>query len=336
METVARTESTTRSLHRIVSLPVDLSEPIYEHYSLFKMGVQRDVLHYAELLAPIVKDLIAAKPERADWVLTSPPYHAIRSAANLLCCSTHDILKGTLPPTVAPSIAHIHHEQGFALVNSRGDYSMLSLKDRMASRHNSIGPITKNNGFYGRPVIFINDINVTGTQQREMQRYFDSIGAAAVCWLYIIEIEESIGRSEPQIEHSINNSTPLSISQFGRVLADEDIRYTSKCIWRLFAYTMEELRTLLGFLDDARKREILQMVTAEGRFTGDQLQAKMNLFQPEAAQNAKLSERSINNPVDGQIEASGVTPFCLPSTSLDRPVCVRHYRRSRMARLRHP
>jgi hypothetical protein len=268
---------------------VDLSEPIYAHYSLFKMGVHRSVLHYAEMLAPLVADVITANGAGTDWVLTSPTHHAIPCAANLLCWCIADVLKqgvlrGQWPATIAPSVVDIRHEHGIAAPQDfydgakYHDYSQLSWSDRIKSLQYSNHLMIKDASFADRAVVFINDINVTGTQQSDMQLYFQSVKTATVHWLYIIDVEESIGKSEPQLEYSINNATKLSIDELGRILTEEDIRYTTKCIWRLMAYETHDLERLLRALDTDRRRTILRLVVDEGRFTSDSFRERFELL----------------------------------------------------------
>jgi hypothetical protein len=278
-----------QALHTIRRLPVDLSEPIYAHYSLFKMGVHRSVLHYAEMLAPLVADVITANGAGTDWVLTSPTHHAIPCAANLLCWCIADVLKqgvlkGRWPGTIVPLLVDIRHEHGIAASQDSydaakyRDYSQLSWSDRVKSLRYSNHLIIKDAKFAGRAVVFINDINVTGAQQHDMELYFQSVNAATVHWLYIIDVEESLGKSEPQLEYFINNAAALSIDEFGRILADEDIRYTTKCIWRLMAYETHDLERLLRALDADRRSTILRLVVEEGRFDGDCFREKIELL----------------------------------------------------------
>jgi hypothetical protein len=268
---------------------VDLSEPIYAHYSLFKMGVRRNVLHYAEMLAPLAADLITANGAPADWILTSPPHHAIPCAANLLCWCIADVLKqgvsrGRWPVTIAPSVVAIRYQHGIAASPDSydhakyDDYSQLSWSDRVKSLQYPKHLMVKDATFAGRAVVFVNDINVTAAQQHDMQLYFQSVSAATVHWLYIIDVEESIGKAEPQLEYSINNAAKLSDEEFGRLLADEDIRYTTKCIWRLMAYETHDLERLLRGLDADRRSTILRLVVEEGRFEGDSFREKIELL----------------------------------------------------------
>src|SRR5215467_11426837 len=73
-------------LHRISATPIDPSDAIFREYPAFKMGVTRSVRHFAELLLPLVKRLIATVPSRSDWVFTAPAIQAqTPAAANLLC-----------------------------------------------------------------------------------------------------------------------------------------------------------------------------------------------------------------------------------------------------------
>jgi hypothetical protein len=278
--------SNTQALYRIDRWPLDLTDPIYSHYSLFKMGVHGNVRHYAEMLAPRVASLIEANQAPAGWVLTSPSHLAMPCAANLLCWCIADILKegvanGRWPATVAPSVVEILLQYGSPPADSPNggeyrDYSKLSLSDRVASLQGFIS-VADNASFVGRTIVFINDINVTGSHQRDMQIYFENAKAARVDWFYIIDVEESIGKSEPSLEHSINYVTHLSIEEFGRILAADGIRYTGKCIWRLMGHDLPDLERLFRGLGPSRRSMILQMITDEGRY-GESFREKIELL----------------------------------------------------------
>jgi len=286
MDAIVDTPSNTQALHRIQRWPLDLSEPIYAHYSLFKMGVRRNVLHYAERLAPLAADLLTFPGARQDWVLTSPTHHALPCAANLLCWCIADVLRqgvvrGRWPAAVVAPVVDIRHEHRIvgAYDPARfGDYSQLSWSDRVKSLQYSNHLMIEDARFAGRAVIFINDINVTGAQQRDMQTYFQSVNAATVHWVYIIDVEESLGKAEPQLEYAINNATPLSIDEFARVLAEEDIRYTTKCIYRLMACETRDLERIVRSLSADRRSTILRLVVEEGRLDGEAFREKVEML----------------------------------------------------------
>ena len=120
-------------------------------------------------------------------------------------------------------------------------------------------------------MIFVNDINVTGAQQRIMRRYFETVGAAQIHWLYIIDVENPLGREVPQIEYALNNLQYASFDEFANFVATADIDFTSKCIARVLSYDVRELARLLGILSERRRWRILALTLQEGRYGGDAL-----------------------------------------------------------------
>jgi hypothetical protein len=284
MDAVVDPRSNTQALHQIQRWPVDLREPIYADYSLFKLGVRRHVRHYAERLAPLAAELILQSEALLDWVLASPPHRAMPCAANLLCWDIADILQQSVANgRVAPSVVNLRYESPISPPDSAGDaqlcdYSQLSWNDRTKSLQDGNHRVIPDARLARRAVIFVNDINVTGAQQRDMQVYFERVNAAAVHWLYIFNVDESIGQAEPQLEHAINNAIPLSIEEFAGVLNEEEIAYTTKCLWRLMACERSDLERIFGALHADRRSAILRLVVGEGRFEGDAFREKVEIL----------------------------------------------------------
>ena len=84
-------KSETTSLHRITQLPLDANGEIFRHYAAFKLGVTSAVRHYAQLLLPLVKRLIA-ESEQTGWIITAPGIATQTPAgANLLCWELFDL-----------------------------------------------------------------------------------------------------------------------------------------------------------------------------------------------------------------------------------------------------
>lgn len=277
-------KGTALSLHRITQLPLDFSNPIYSQYPLMKLGVYESVLYYAKQLVPLAKQLMAANPEYEDWVLTSPPYFVISSGANRLCWRVEKLLKNTLPESFSVSAIDTRQKkrdwasQDHESLKKGHDYSKLTWEDRKKARAIESNFIIPDDSFRDRPVIFVNDINVTGAQRGIMEDYFQRMGAAIVNWLYVIDVDESIGKSEPKLENYINYSTHASLDEFARIIACENIQYTGKCIWRIFGYSLEEMELLVRRLDASRRAKILDMVVKEGRFDSTLFKEKMELL----------------------------------------------------------
>jgi hypothetical protein len=285
-------KDTVLSLHRITGLPINVSEPFYSDYPSLKLGVDESVLHYAKLFASLVEQLITTTPNYKDWVLTAPAYNVIPAAANLLCWRVYDLLKSQLPTSITLSVINIRETNRFSepedpkTLKKSYDYSKLNWQERIKSRERSSHFIIQEPAFRDRVVIFVNDINVTGTQQQFMQHYFEKVQAATVYWLYVIDIENSIGKSEPQLEHSINYSNFASFEEFAHIIAYANIQYTAKCIWRLFAYSVQELEQLFRTLDPDRKLKILELAVEEGRFNTDNFKEKIALLRAYCAQDS--------------------------------------------------
>ena len=83
--------SETIYLHSINELPFDAAADIFRRYPGFKLGVTQCVRYYAELMLPLVKELIANDDAHNDWVFTAPAITSQTPAgANLLCRDLFD------------------------------------------------------------------------------------------------------------------------------------------------------------------------------------------------------------------------------------------------------
>lgn len=273
------------SLFKITQYPFDISDPIFTRYPLFKLGVHSGVRHYAQQLAPLVEQLvISTAPHGTNWVLSAPPYKVIPAAANFLCWNIYDVLREKFAASNNLSLIDIRERKGSASnvstdhITNFYDYSKFSKEDRIKTRERESANIIHENGFRDRAVIFINDIKVTGAQQRVMHGYFSSVKATTVHWVYLIDVEPSIGACHPQLENEINYSALASFEEYAHLLATENMCYTSKCIWRLFAYSVEELEQIFSMLEIDHKEKILELALAEDFFHADFFVDKIKLL----------------------------------------------------------
>ena len=124
----------------------------------------------------------------------------------------------------------------------------------------------------------MNDIKVTGTHQRYMQQAFAKVDPPQICWLYILAIDREIAEAEPEVEYAINHSRIASFEEFADLIATHNLEYTSRCITRLLCYELSKLAKLFQMLDVGRKKAILELATAEGRFSGDYFKEKIDLL----------------------------------------------------------
>jgi hypothetical protein len=259
-------DSETVSLHRLSELPFNADDEIFREYPGFKLGVTRCVRHYAKLLLPVVKEIIANDTEQGDWILTAPAITAqTPAAANLLCWELFDLYlqdKGTS----SLSLIDMHHESDTTWddwkdPNKSQDYAKLEFTDRVTEHKRISQRLSRNDNFRERPVLFVNDICVTGAQQHAMRQYFDDVNAASVKWLYLIVADPEIGRTDPTMEWRINFA---SFDDLLRMVSQEQIQFTGKCVQRLMSLGLAELEQVLGALDLERRTRILEVAMRNG------------------------------------------------------------------------
>jgi PRTase ComF-like len=271
----------TICLHRISELPFDPQSEIFRHYPGFKLGVVESVRYYARLLLPLVRQLIANDLEHTGWILTGPAIASeTLAAANLLCRElSHLYLReGDTGNDKELSLIDLHYDnESTASI----DYANLDLADRLTLRERLSRSLVRNADFQGRPILFVNDVCVTGAQQHAMQEYFDRDGAACVRWLYIFVIDPEIGRANPKIEWEINFAP---FEELLRMVSREQIQFTGKCMTKLMNLSSAELEQVLRALDAERRTRLLELATLNGFQNLDGFEEQMKLLRSYAAE----------------------------------------------------
>jgi hypothetical protein len=256
-------------LHRISVTPVDPSDAIFGEYPAFKLGVTRSVRHFAELLLPLLKRSVASESEHTGWILTAPPIaNRTPAAANLLCWELFRLCQRDRELDAGKvTLIEIQHDSESATSiewkdpTKSQDYAKLDFEDRVMERERSSRRLVHNAEFQDRPVLFVNDICVTGAQQHTMQQYFDRAEVACVRWLYVIAVDQEIGRSNPEIEWQINF---VPFADLLRMVSREQIQFTSKCVQRLMHLSIAELDQVLQALNTERRARLLELAVLNG------------------------------------------------------------------------
>jgi len=256
----------TLSLHCINKLPLDADAEIFREYPAFKLGVADGVRYYAQLLLPLVKRLIASGSEHTGWLLTAPPIGAqTPAAANLLCWELFDLyLRERNNQELSLIEIQYDNEPTTAAEWSDSksqDYAKLDFAERVTERERLSRRLVRNPDLRGRPILFVNDICVTGAQQHTMQQYFDQAEAACVRWLYVIVVDPEIGRTKPEIEWQINFAP---FEDLLRMVSREEIQFTGKCVQRLMRLSVAELDQVLQALSRERRTQLLELTLLNG------------------------------------------------------------------------
>jgi hypothetical protein len=249
----------TTSLHYISELPLNSDSEFFRRYPGFKLGVSDNVRYYARLLLPLVQRLIAGSSNYHNWILTGPAIAAQTPAgANLLCRELFDLYSREHNNSRELSLIEIQYDnESTAAI----DYAKLDFADRMTERERLSTRLVPNNDFRGRPILFINDICVTGAQQQAMQQYFERNGAAWVSWVYLIVVDAEIGKKSPRLEWEINFAP---FEDLLRLVSSDEIQFTGKCVLRLMHLSVEELHQVLQALSEERRNRLLELVLLNG------------------------------------------------------------------------
>lgn len=272
--------SETAALYRITELPLNTDAEIFRHYAAFKLGVTSAVRHYAQLLLPLVKRLIA-ESEHTGWILTAPGIATHTPAgANLLCWELFDLYTRERNSKELSLIDIQYDNEATATL----DYAKLGFADRMTERERLSRRLVRNSEFQGRPILFVNDICVTGAQELTMQQYFDRVEAACVTWLYLIVVDPEIGRMKPDLEWEINFAP---FEELLRLVSREEIQFTGKCMLKLMHLSAAELEQLLRALSSERRTRLLELALLNGFQNRDGFQEQMELVRSYATERTK-------------------------------------------------
>ena len=271
------------SLCRITQRTIDADAEIFRAYPAFKLGADAGVRYYAELLLPLAKRLIVGDPAHRNWILTVPAITGrTPAAANLLCRELFELCKRDRDIKFSKELSLIDIPHAGESPDSMDwkdptkslDYAKLDFEDRVKERARFLRRLAPSVEFRGRPVLFVNDICVTGAQQRTMQQYFDRAGAACVRWLYVIDVDRDIGKSNPKIESQINDAP---FEELLRTVSRERIQFTGKCVQKLMHLSVAELGQVLEALSEERRCRLLELLAWNGYETRDGFRDRMEL-----------------------------------------------------------
>lgn len=279
-------QTSLHSLRIIERLPINYSDDFFGHYPRLKLGVTESVDYFGVQLSRLAEDVITQSlPGATDWVITGPAYNVLPGGPNLVCSYIYKDLKNKLSDSFTLSLVHLRQETDDLEIkdpeslHKYHNYSTFTQQERnQVYEQLREQPLIEPRDFRGRSILFVNDIKVTGTQQRYMQQAFARVDPLQICWVYILAIDREIAEAQPEIEYAINHSCIASFEEFADLLATHNLEYTARCITRLLSYDLSELAKLFQMLDVGRKREILELAIAEGRFGGDYFKEKIDLL----------------------------------------------------------
>jgi hypothetical protein len=276
--------STISALKHLVQAPDIYDGEIFQRYPGMKLGYETDVDFFAGKLCELAMRVVASDAGADAWMLTAPAYHHLPSAANLLAERLHAMLRhrGVVWPLVElrllPEQVAIHSLEEF---RRSYEYSRSPVTQRIAERkrlHDATRLDSDWQRFAGRRVMVVNDIHVTGTQQRFMHSSLAAAGATACLWLYIFHVDGELARTYPEVEHRINNCNLADLDSYASVLASTSTRHTARCLSRLFNEDLDNFRYLVFAIPPQSRERIYHAAMCEGRYDIPLFAEKMRLL----------------------------------------------------------
>lgn len=270
MDEQAQAHSTYHVIKAINDWPQDLGDPLFANYPAMKLGQKAAVDFYADQLAATVEQIMARSPCLTGWALMAPPVYHLPAGASLMARAVADRIAGL--EVVEPQLMRPIAGNGYAMagLNVRADNRRRQDEalDRPLLTH-QLG---------GRPVIVINDINVTGTQEAFLAQLLVDVGAIARHWNYVFTVDRDLGTRYPQLEHELNISCLQSLDAFRDVLAIADTVPTARCMERLFGLPRSDFSTLASKLSPDRCAELRALAIGEGRYGCDIFADKLDIL----------------------------------------------------------
>lgn len=275
------------ALHTINSYPFDTGSPIFAHYPAMKFGHRQSVDHFAGLLAPMAFEAIVNAPSKdRGWVLTSPPLHGLPSGANLLCRAIAGILARSLPDQLAPRLEMLDVQGRRKPIESQADferYNEYSKQDLKTRQHFRLAREERATcdlaNFEGRRVIFVNDINVTGTHLASITKLLHGAGVKSLDFILIVNVDQPIGCKFPHLENEINNSKIADLPEFTAFLRDCEFEATAKLISRLMSYDPDRLVAIFEALRPPKRRMLHRAILQEGLYGGALFKDRMQVVE---------------------------------------------------------
>jgi hypothetical protein len=275
------------ALHMIEMYPFDLEAPIFSRYPAMKFGHLESVNYFAKLLAPMALEAIAdVSAKDAGWVLTSPPLQGLPCGANLVCqaicgllaksLSAGEVLRLDSMNVRGPRIP-ISNPADFEGYNEYSKHDLKRRRQFYLARDASATCDLAN--FAGRRVLFVNDINVTGTQLATITKRLQGAGVKSLDVLLIVNVERKIGCAFPQLEHEINTSRITDLQGFTAFLRDCEFEPTGKLISRLISHDFRAFEAIFGALQPAKRRLLHRAILQEGLYGGPLFREKIEIVE---------------------------------------------------------
>ena len=237
-------------------------ESIIASYGAMKIGQQAAIIAYARLIAErVVATAQAATDSEELLVLSSPRGSTVPSASNLLAravvgaCREHDT-------RLSLELLEIRRRHRKAELPRH--YSSLDQASRIDYLTRDRENWFVDADLRDRSVILINDICVTGSQQRQLAAFLRELGVRHSHFLYLARISPSADAHAAFLETTLNLVGVTNDAAFLDFLRCGDFSITTRLIWRLIELPAHAFKEAIGALNNSNRAAIVAGIRSEG------------------------------------------------------------------------
>lgn len=240
----------TLSHEVMVESKSDLRSSTLSQYGALKIGDAAAVDAYARLLAPRAGSRLHQLAAATDWLLASTPMHVLPAASNLLASRVQELMRECSPRLRVESLGMTRAPIGDRFLEDH--YSCLNRAQRETHVDRTFESVVLDRPLLNAHVLVINDVRVTGAQERRLAALLKSKGVRRVHWQYLCCFAEQVA---PDTEDGLNSVGVASDEAFVRHLSKPDHTLTTKCVWRLLRSSSETFAAVMSGWS-AQQREL--------------------------------------------------------------------------------
>jgi len=133
--------------------------------------------------------------------------------------------------------------------------------------------------FAGSHTVFVNDINVTGTQLTTIAKLLQRAGVKSLHVLLIVNVDPKIGCAFPHLENEINTSRIIDLVDFTTFLRDCEFKPTGKLISRLMSHHPQDLGAIFEALGPTKRQMLRQAILQEGLYGGSLFREEIQIVE---------------------------------------------------------
>jgi len=244
----------TETSDSLVRLGDPDTNDILADYGPLKVGSRDAIAHYGELLAEATADVIGHN----ESVVSAPPYATLPAAANLLAADVATRTAARLGRPV-PLLRLTRAAIGSGFFETH--YAGRDRTGRELYLDETVAGWRSHPGLAGVKVVFINDVRITGAQQRRQREFFARHGVTAVHWQYLAA--STSDALQAGTEENLNRLGLDDETAFVELLGSGAWTPTTKALWRLFGLDDALFDHAIATMPSSARQVITDMLLAE-------------------------------------------------------------------------